>query len=183
MRENYPLDRCKPFYAKFDTIFLTVRTPIDRVCYHLSMSEPKQQRSTFKKAKVDAEKLATVALGHGRSEIMAQTGVGEDAARVIRRVANATIEEYREIQRTQLQGMLEKLGQRLETEIEELNPYQKVIAYGILTDKLHNQPQSLNNSLHIHLKGGDSASALRSILGPAADKLLNAKPAVPVVDV
>lgn len=102
---------------------------------------------------------------------------------MLRKAAGATIEEFREIQRTQLQHLLDDLGDKLHDEIAALSPYQKVIAYGILTDKLHNQPQSVTNSLHIHLKGGDSSSALRSILGPAADKLLSAKPAQPITEV
>lgn len=133
-----------------------------------------------KTAKIPPDQLAAVALRNGRTGIMRQGGVGEDCARMLRKAAGATIEEFREIQRTQLQHLVDDLGSRLQEEIEDLSPYQKVIAYGILTDKLQNQPQSVTNSLHIHLKGGDSSSALRSILGPAADKLLAAKPVQPV---
>jgi hypothetical protein len=138
-----------------------------------------------KKCNLSPEQLAEESLKAGsRVKLMARTGIGEESARLLRKAAGASMEEFRELQRVQLQGMLDKLGNKLEQEIDDLSSYQKVIAYGILTDKLHNQPQSINNSLHIHLKGGDSASALRSILGPAADKLLTpVKPEAPPVDI
>ena len=136
-----------------------------------------------KTAKLPPDQLAAVALRNGRTGIMRQGGVGEDCARMLRKMAGATIEEFREMHRADLQHLVTDLGARLKDEVAALSPYQKVIAYGILTDKLHNQPQSVSNSLHIHLKGGDSSSALRSILGPAADKLLAAKPVAPITDV
>jgi len=76
-------------------------------------------------------------------------------------------EEFAEAQRNQLQPILHRLADKISNELDAMKPAQAAIVYGIMADKLANQPKVLNQALHLHIKG-DAGSALSAILGPAA---------------
>jgi hypothetical protein len=78
-----------------------------------------------------------------------------------------TAEEFAEAQRNQLQPILHRLAEKISNELDAMKPAQAAIVYGIMADKLANQPKVLNQALHLHIKG-DAGSALSAILGPAA---------------
>lgn len=112
-----------------------------------------------------------MALELNRADLAEQAGVSLHAAEAMKKLTKLSLEDFQERQRDQLQSILVKLGEHIEREIEDLSPAQKAITYGILSDKLANQPKALTQNLHIHLKGGDSAGALKALLGPQGDSI------------
>jgi hypothetical protein len=130
----------------------------------------------LKLPRVPLSELPRMALELNREQLAEQSGVSKHVAETMRTVTRYTVEDFQEKQRDQLQGILVKLGQRIEDEIERLSPAQKAITYGILADKLANQPRALTQSLHIHIKGGDAGSALRALLGPQGDSIFGRPP-------
>ena len=123
------------------------------------------------KLKCDPADLPIICLyARNRQEIMEQTGLGKDAATVLRAATVKNIEDFAEEQRGRLQELAEELAKDARQSLDRLKPMEKVIALGIVTDKLNNAPKAVNQSLHLHIKG-DSEGALKAILGPAAQSV------------
>lgn len=145
--------------------------------------------------KCDPKDLPTICLyAPNREAIMEQTGLGKDAATVLRAATVKNIEDFAEEQRGRLQELAEQLAKDARASMGNLRPMEKVIALGIVTDKLNQAPKAINQALHLHIKG-DAGSALASILGPAAQsvfrrsaqqekmtELVKIQPAGPVFD-
>jgi len=120
---------------------------------------------------VPAESIPAIALEcDNRGEVMAQTGIGKDAATAILKTTAMTLDEFQDKQRGQLQSILDELAVKIRQELDDLSAAQKAVTYGILSDKLANQPKQLTQNLHLHIKG-DASSALSAILGPAAQSV------------
>jgi hypothetical protein len=101
---------------------------------------------------------------------MEQTGLGKDAATVLRAATVKNIEDFAEEQRGRLQELAEDLARDAKASMASLRPMEKVIALGIVTDKLNQAPKAVSQSLHLHIKG-DAEGALKAILGPAAQSV------------
>lgn len=115
-----------------------------------------------------------MALSMSSRELTNATGVSEDDALAIRRATGLTVAEFADEQRPKLQRTLDKLLTKIEQEVESLKGPQAAIVYGILHDKHGTEAKTINQALHIHLKGTDAGSALKSILGPQANSIFPA---------
>ena len=124
--------------------------------------------------RVDPAQLPAIAVHcSGRQQLMEETGISKHDAEVLARVTKQNIEEFAETQRQQLQPILVRLADKIAAEMDSMKPAQAAIVYGILSDKLANQPKAITQALHLHIKG-DAGSALAAILGPAAQSVFRA---------
>lgn len=124
---------------------------------------------------IPAESLPSVCLGATTAEIQAATGLAEKTSGILARFSAMNAEEFAEAQRNQLQPILHRLAEKINRELDDMKPAQAAIVYGIMADKLANQPKVLNQALHLHIKG-DAGSALSAILGPAAKSVFAVQP-------
>lgn len=106
-----------------------------------------------------------------------ESGMSDNDARVVKRIAAKTVAEFCDEMRAPMQETMRKLIEKIEREIDELSPSQAAIVLGILHDKHGAEVKTVNQALHIHIKGGDSGSALKAILGPQANSIFNNAPA------
>jgi hypothetical protein len=116
------------------------------------------------------DEIPAIALGKTAAQIQAATGVSQHDAEAIARVAKMSVDEFAQASREALQPIMSRLLQKISGEMDTLKGAQAAIVYGILADKYQQGPKVLNQALHLHIKG-DAGSALRTILGPAAQSV------------
>lgn len=106
----------------------------------------------------------------GRRELAKQSGIGQDAARTIKKVMNMTIEEFQEAQRVKLQRVADLALSRAEEALPKASALQAATAYGIFSDKI-NRPGPTSQTLHIHLASGDRSGAIAALLGKHGERV------------
>lgn len=121
--------------------------------------------------KVDPEQAAVMAVGTGRKELAKSTGLSEHDCEVLKRATKMTADQFADVQREHLQGLLGVLAEQFRAHVDKLTPMQKAVAYGIFADKLANQPKQLTQNLHIHMAKGDAAAAMKALFGPMAQPI------------
>ena len=127
----------------------------------------------------------------GRVELAKKTGIGESAARTIKKVMDMTVEEFQEAQRAKLQRVADLALSRAEEALPKASALQAATAYGIFHDKI-SKPNATHQTLHIHLAAGDRSGAVAALLGKHAErvspteaiptKAVGIKQAGPVID-
>lgn len=121
------------------------------------------------------DEVPAIALGKTAAQIQAATGVSQHDAEAIARVAKMSVDEFAQASREALQPIMARLLDKISGEMDTLKGAQSAIVYGILADKYQQGPKVLNQALHLHIKG-DAGSALRTILGPAAQSVFAGEP-------
>lgn len=119
---------------------------------------------------MDPADIPALALQLNAKQLRELTGMSEHASEWITKAVGMTVEDFSNEVRSKLQGVAAELVEKLKNDVNELKPMQRVIAMGILMDKLNTQPKAVSQALHIHLKG-DIGGALKSILGPAGERI------------
>jgi hypothetical protein len=145
---------------------------------------------------VSKEELAALALELPVRRLSKKTGISDNDCRIIKRITDMTVEEFQEDQRTKLQEMQDMALQQAKATIGKASALQAATVMGICADKLSNQPKSVTQNLHVHLKESDREDFLASLLGRQKERQASvsshhdqmtkddskAKPAGPVID-
>jgi hypothetical protein len=150
-----------------------------------------------KVAQVPIEVIAEAALvGANRTRLSQLTGISQNDASAIIKATGHTVEEFREIQRVKLQELMDLSIEQTRATIGKASALQSATVYGIFADKLSNQPKSVTQNLHVHLKESDREDFLASLLGRQKERQASVsshhdqmtkdgsktKPAGPVID-
>ena len=122
------------------------------------------------------EAVQLFATGQATRRKVKALGIPEPRYPALKRAAEEELTAFKDEMGAVLRSTLLDIGKRLERESGQLSVSQLAVTLGILADKhkqLHETgPHSLSQTLNLHIKG-DTGSALRAILGPAADKVFS----------
>lgn len=144
-----------------------------------------------KKPVVPADTVIEIAsTNDGYRKLADKTGIGNDSAKVIKKVTGLTVEEFMERQKAHLEELMQQSLAQTKKTLGDATAMQSATVYGILHDKYHKQSGGqAAQHLHLHLGGKDREGLLGSLLGRHGERVSAhresvsiSKPAAPVID-